>query len=51
MKDKEDILKKIFKNDPYGLLNIKPKKSAARTSDERLADSFDEINAFKYIFE
>ncbi|WP_245585065.1 GIY-YIG nuclease family protein [Psychroserpens burtonensis] len=29
-----------------GLLIVKPKKSAARTSDERLAASFDEINNF-----
>lgn len=33
MKDKESILKEIFENDPFGLLNVKPKKSAARTSD------------------
>lgn len=46
MKDKESILKEIFENDPFGLLNLKPKKSAARTSDERLAASFDEINDF-----
>ena len=46
MKDKESILKEIFENDPFGLLNVKPKKSAARTSDERLANSFDEINDF-----
>jgi hypothetical protein len=46
MKDKETILKEIFDNDPFGLLNIIPKKSAARTSDERLASSFDEINDF-----
>jgi hypothetical protein len=46
MKDKESILKEIFENDPLGLLTIKPKKSAARTSDERLASSFDEINDF-----
>jgi len=46
MKDKESILKEIFDNDPFGLLNIIPKKSAARTSDERLASSFDEINDF-----
>lgn len=46
MKDKEDILKQIFENDPFGLLTIKSKKSAARTSDERLANSFDEINNF-----
>ena len=46
MKDKEIILKEIFENDPFGLLNVQPKKSAARTSDERLAASFDEINDF-----
>ena len=46
MKDKESILKEIFDNDPFGLLNIIPKKSAARSSDERLASSFDEINDF-----
>ena len=46
MKDKESILKEIFENDPFGLLIVKPKKSAARTSDERLAASFDEINDF-----
>ena len=46
MKDKEIILKEIFENDPFGLLNVKPKKAAARTSDERLATSFDEINDF-----
>jgi hypothetical protein len=46
MKDKESILKEIFENDPLGLLNVKPKKLAARTSDERLASSFDEINDF-----
>ena len=46
MKDKESILNEIFENDPFGLLIVKPKKSAARTSDERLAASFDEINDF-----
>ena len=46
MKNKENILKEIFENDPLGLLIVKPKKSAARTSDERLAASFDEINDF-----
>lgn len=43
---KEDLLNAIFDNDPFGLLTSKPKKSAARTSDERLAASFDEINHF-----
>lgn len=46
MKNKDNILKEIFENDPLGLLKISPKKSAARTSDERLASSFDEINEF-----
>ncbi|MCK0148326.1 GIY-YIG nuclease family protein [Arenibacter sp. F26102] len=46
MKDKDSILNQIFENDPFGLLNAKPKKSAARTSDERLTASFDEVNAF-----
>ena len=46
MKDKESVLEEIFENDPLGLLNVKPKKSAVRTSDERLASSFDEINDF-----
>ena len=46
MKDKESILKEIFDNDPFGLLNIIPKKSAARTSDEKLNTDFKEINDF-----
>ena len=46
MKDKEIILKKIFDNDPLGLLIVMEKKSSVRTSDERLAASFDEINHF-----
>ena len=44
--DKESKLKEIFENDPLGLLKVKPKISAARTSDERLSSSFDEINSF-----
>ena len=46
MRNKESILKEIFENDPFGLLIAKPKKSAARTSDERLAASFNDINDF-----
>ena len=46
MKNKESVLDDIFENDPFGLLNVKPKKSTARTCDERLATSFDEINDF-----
>ncbi|MDV7187627.1 GIY-YIG nuclease family protein [Lutibacter sp. TH_r2] len=44
--DKDSILNEIFENDPLGILIVKPKKSAARTSDERLAASFDTINDF-----
>lgn len=44
--DKDKVLDDIFNNDPLGLLNVKAKKSNARTSDERLASSFDEINDF-----
>ena len=44
--DKDSILNEIFENDPLGILNVKPKKSATRTSDERLAASFDAINDF-----
>ena len=44
--DKESILNEIFRDDPLGLLAIKPTRSAVRTSDERLASSFDAINNF-----
>ncbi len=44
--DKDSILDEIFNNDPLGLLNVKPKKSNARTADERLLASFQEINDF-----
>jgi len=44
--DKNKVLDDIFNDDPLGLLNVKAKKSSARTSDERLANSFDEINDF-----
>ncbi|MFO7862387.1 MAG: GIY-YIG nuclease family protein [Salinivirgaceae bacterium] len=44
--DKEKTLNEIFKNDPLGLLNIKPRKSNTRTADERLLASFQEINSF-----
>ena len=46
MKDKNTILNEIFENDPLEILKVSPKKSAARTSDDRLASSFDEINEF-----
>lgn len=44
--DKDKILDKIFNNDPLGLLNFKPQNTTARTPDERLFASFQEINAF-----
>jgi hypothetical protein len=44
--DKDKVLDEIFNNDPFGLLNIKPKASIARTADERLLASFQEINDF-----
>jgi len=44
--DKDKILNEIFNNDPLGLLNFKPKNSTARTDDERLLASFQEINVF-----
>ncbi len=44
--DKDSILDEIFNNDPLGLLNVKPKKSTARTADDRLLASFQEINVF-----
>jgi hypothetical protein len=44
--DKDKVLDEIFSNDPLGLLIVKPKKSGARTADERLLASFQEINDF-----
>ncbi len=44
--DKDKVLDDIFNNDPLGLLNFKPKNSNARTADERLLASFQEINDF-----
>lgn len=44
--DKDSILDEIFNNDPLDLLKVKPKNSNARTADERLLASFQEINDF-----
>ena len=44
--DKEKCLQDIFNNDPFGLLDIKTQKSEARTPNERLVESFQEINEF-----
>lgn len=42
---KEDLLK-IIGEDDLGLLSLKPKHAAAASADERLANSFMEINEF-----
>ena len=39
-------LTKIFAEDDLGLFDIKPKRSSAKTADQRLIDSFEEINDF-----
>lgn len=44
--DKDKILDDIFNNDPLGLLVVKPKTSNAKTAEERLLASFQEINDF-----
>ena len=44
--DKNSILDDIFNNDPFDILNVKPKFSGAKTTDERLLNSFQEINDF-----
>lgn len=46
MIDFEKELEAILKNDPLGLLKVKPKSSNYITTDERLAQSFNEINSF-----
>ena len=45
-KNKDKELDDIFANDPFNLLDAKPKSSSVRTEDERLASSFQEINDF-----
>ena len=44
--DKDQILNKIFNDDPLGLLNVNVKHANVRTPDERLLASFQEINHF-----
>jgi hypothetical protein len=39
-------LEDIFKDDEFGLLNSTAKDSNVKTADQRLIDSFEEINAF-----
>lgn len=44
--DKNSTLDEIFANDPFGLLDIKPRVSQSRNEEERLISSFEEINSF-----
>ena len=46
MEDKDKILDEIFGNDPLGLLDVKIKISNTKSVDERLLNSFYEINDF-----
>lgn len=43
---KQEELLNIFNDDPFGLLNVKPKTSPIRNEDERLVASFQEITDF-----
>lgn len=44
--DIEAELSRIFAEDDLGLFDVKPKKSLAKNADQRLIDSFEEINKF-----
>jgi hypothetical protein len=43
---KKKTLKDIFNDDEFGVLDSKPKNSNVKTEDERLIESFQDINAF-----
>ena len=43
---KKKTLADIFNDDEFGILDSKPKNSSVKTEDERLIESFQEINAF-----
>ena len=43
---KKKTLEDIFNDDDFGILDSKPKASTIKTEDERLVESFQEINAF-----
>lgn len=43
---KKKTLEDIFNDDEFGILDSKPKISNVKTEDERLIESFQEINAF-----
>lgn len=44
--DKNTILDDIFNNDPFDILNVKPKNYGSKSTDERLLNSFQEIIDF-----
>ena len=44
--DKKKTLKDIFNDDEFGILDSKPQNSNVKSEDERLIESFQEINAF-----
>lgn len=46
MSKKKLSLNDIFNDDEFGILDAKPKNSSAKTEDERLIESFQEINTF-----
>ncbi len=43
---KKKTLEDIFNDDEFGILDTKPKNSNVKTEDERLIESFQEINTF-----
>ncbi|CAM3357479.1 GIY-YIG nuclease family protein [Zobellia roscoffensis] len=43
---KKKTLEDIFNDDEFGILDSKPKNSNVKTEDERLIESFQDINAF-----
>ena len=44
--DKQSVLDEIFENDPDGILEVRPRTTAAQNEDQRLVTSFEEINVF-----
>ncbi|WP_366183004.1 GIY-YIG nuclease family protein [Flavobacterium ovatum] len=44
--DKNSVLDDIFNNDEFDILNVKPKSSGVKNTDERLIASFNEVNEF-----
>ncbi|MEZ7506387.1 GIY-YIG nuclease family protein [Flavobacterium sp. Arc2] len=44
--DKDSVLDDIFNNDEFDILNVKPKSSGVKNTDERLMASFNEVNEF-----